>query len=108
MAWMKTTPWRRHDFLYDSALQKQKWKAERVLSPRAAPLGKFGNVQYAPPDATAAGPRLSGMRKFLCSVRAALTALTCRLSMSPARRVALRDQGSAALSTATWRTCWDA
>lgn len=79
--------------LYDSALQKQKWKAERVLSPRAAPLGKFGNVQYAPPDATAAGPRLSGMRKFLCSVRAALTALTCRLSMSPARRVALRDQG---------------
>ena len=70
--------------LYDSALQKQKWKAERVLSPRAAPLGKFGNVQYAPPDATAAGPRLSGMRKFLCSVRAALTALTCRLSMSPA------------------------
>lgn len=94
--------------LYDSALQKQKWKAERVLSPRAAPLGKFGNVQYAPPDATAAGPRLSGMRKFLCSVRAALTALTCRLSMSPARRVALRDQGSAALSTATWRTCWDA
>ena len=93
MAWMKTTPWRRHDFLYDSALQKQKWKAERVLSPRAAPLGKFGNVQYAPPDATAAGPRLSGMRKFLCSVRAALTALTCRLSMSPARRVALRDQG---------------
>ena len=94
--------------LYDSALQKQKWKAERVLSPRAAPLGKFGNVQYAPPDATAAGPRLSGMRKFLCSVRAALTALTCRLSMSPrvGRRCATR--GSAALSTATWRTCWDA
>ena len=93
--------------LYDSALQKQKWKAERVLSPRAAPLGKFGNVQYAPPD-DRRGPQVERHAQVPVFRQGGVDGVDVPAVDEPARRAALRDQGSAALSTATWRTCWDA
>lgn len=61
------------------------WKAENAIHMKVPALGKFGNLNCRPGEDTGAGPRLSGIRKFACSIQAAMTIVGWKISANRVR-----------------------
>lgn len=89
----QSKPRRRNDIPLYSVRQIEQSEYEFALNPRPAPLGKFGNLQFAGADATGPRTQLGLFRKALCFVGAAFTTLKYRLIQSPERRAEVLRRG---------------
>lgn len=65
--------------------QHKMWKAENAIHMKVPALGKFGNLNCRQGEDTGAGPRLSGIRKFACSIQAAITIVGWKISANRVR-----------------------